>query len=117
MTIDLYALIASQALALNQELNQAEQQLNSPQIDDSLRDRLRARFDVLFNQQRQALANVRRDIDAQLPLDICWQSLRTTRYKCLPILQESLALMEGALARKAGLDGGLCQIADAMLDD
>ena len=35
----------------------------------------------------------------------------------MPLFEESLALVEGALVRGAKLDNGLCQIADALLDE
>lgn len=102
--------------ALVQELGQAENALNAKQVDSNLRERVLIRFQTLFRKQQQALKNLRNEVK-DLPLDACWDSFRTIRLECGPLFRECLAFMEGALVRSAGLDGGLCQIADALLDD
>jgi hypothetical protein len=44
-----------------------------------------------------------------------WTSLRQTRQQCITLAREYLAFAQGELARQAGLDGGVLQIADAFI--
>lgn len=103
--------------ALAQELHQAERALNVQAIDSGLRERVRARFDKLIKQQRQALRIIAKEARNSQALDASWAAFDNIRLNCAPLFRECLAFMEGALSRSAGLDQGLCLIADALLDD
>lgn len=60
---------------------------------------------------------VQSEVERGKSLKDCWVDFRKIRQACVPLFEESLALVEGALVRGAKLDNGLCQIADALLDE
>jgi hypothetical protein len=115
--MDEHSILMSQIQVLDGELSRAEGALDAPQVDSDLRERVRVRFDKLIKDQQRALTIGRRQVESGQPLDMCWDGFREIRRECVPLFREILALIEGAMVRRAGLDGGLCRIADALLDD
>lgn len=110
------SILIAQIQTLAQELGRAESALDAQEIDSDLRERVRIRFDKLIKKQQQALTNVRREVEGGQPPEACWDSFRSIRKECGPLFHECLAFMQGALVRSAGLDDGLCRIADVLLD-
>jgi hypothetical protein len=51
------------------------------------------------------------------PLDACWRELGKLQRHSATSFDECLAFIQGALARKAGLDEEICSLTDYLLDD
>lgn len=113
--MDERSVLEAQIVALDQELSRAEAALLK--MDPDLRKRLTVRFNKLFNDQSKALESLRKLVGKGASLNTCWSSYRRILQECAPLFQECLALTQGALVRKEGIDNGLCRIADTLLDD
>jgi hypothetical protein len=119
MAIELppHSVLQAQAAQAAGNLARAQKMLNLSQLSgvlpagvrDSLQDRLRA-------QQREiaALAEATRPDTADGGR---WRELEQLTGDAEKELAESLGFLEGALIRGAGLDDGICAIADALLDE
>jgi hypothetical protein len=66
-------------------------------------------------KKHYSLTNVQADVQNDKSLETCWVRFEACRQECAPIFAECLAYLEGVLARKDKVDGGLCEIADALL--
>src|SRR5262249_12447089 len=76
------------------------------------------RLQTEIKKKRNAFRSLEQDLTTGgVPLDVVWSKFQLDRRDCKPLLAESLALLQGALTRKAALDEGMCAIADAMLRD
>ena len=128
--MDKRSILTAQSRALLEDLNQIENILNSLQAADpssggprarpdhfNLLARVRPRFDILVHKQRAALKTLERDIAQERAPSDCWAGLRAIRRECKQLFQECLALMEGVLVRRHGIDGGLCRLADVILEE
>jgi len=115
--MDERAVLRAQIDVLADNLKQTENALQSPKIDYDLRERVRVRFAMLIKKQQGALDKLCEEIKDDVALDACWDSFRYIRLGCEPLFRECLAFLHGSLVRTAGLDEGLCGIADALLDD
>jgi hypothetical protein len=82
-----------------------------------LRERVYVRFEKLIKKQEAALKQLKEDLEVNVSFIECWGSFRAIRQQCTSLFRECLAFLEGALSRWAKIDGGLCEIADAMLDE
>lgn len=71
----------------------------------------------LVEQRRRDLEALDRKFDGGDSLKACWEDFRVLREECLSLFRETLAFMQGASLRRAGLDGGFCQLADGLLDE
>ncbi len=124
------SILKLQAGALLGDLNQIKNTLDSleaaepvpgythaPSDHLELLARVRPRFDILVREQRQALEALEEEIENGRAPDDCWGELRAIRLDCKKLFQECIALIEGALARRHGIDGGLCRLADVILAD
>jgi hypothetical protein len=123
MTMDERSILTAHIQALAQELELAEENLGLPRVEKDLRERvsglcerMRLRFGQLIGEQQRTLKIVQEEVDSDMPLDMCWDSFQNVRKDCQPILSECFALTQGAVARGAGLDDRLCEIADFLLD-
>ena len=90
----------------------------SVDLDARLRERIRVRIGFLIDQELTALKTLRAGLDgnaAARPEQ--WGRFSVIRSACRPLFRECLALIEGTSTRRAGMDRGLCAIADALLDD
>lgn len=112
--MDARSILTAHIRALDGELEQARAGLC--RIHESLRNRVQNHFGGQIDAQLRELEYARDKVDKGKPLDECWTRFRNIRTRCQPILNECLALTQGALARDAGLDGELCRIADFLLD-
>jgi len=112
-----YDVIVAQIDALAENLGRAERALGAQQIDPDLREAVRIRFSKLISKQQKGLEKLREEVEGDLPLDECWYAFRYIRQECMPIFRECLAFLEGGLVRSAGIDDGICHVADALLDD
>jgi hypothetical protein len=103
--------------ALAEKLNLAEAALDAEQISPKLRDKVKIRFGLKVDKQKKKLEELRKNVDNGMQLEICATSFRNISEVCDPLFREVLAFVEGALVRSAGLDNGMCYLADALLDD
>jgi hypothetical protein len=100
------------------DLDEAERVLENRALDAGLRERVRAPFTREFKRRRDALKHQEQELTSgETALLDTWRDFRQTHADCGALYRECLALTVGALNRAAGLDGGLCAIADALLDD
>ncbi|NWG22630.1 MAG: hypothetical protein HXY39_20175 [Chloroflexi bacterium] len=72
-------------------------------------------FQQLVDAQTRRLAELRLGIATQSPAAIPWDGLAATRSECEAIFAECLDFLGGTILRSAGLDNGICQVADALL--
>lgn len=111
-------LLAAQIQVEDECLQRAEHLLSDAQIDERLRDAVRYRFAFLFSERRSQLDAVRTLL--QNPGDGLgpgWSFLRMARQDNVRLLRECLAFLQGALLRSAGMDGGVCELADHLLGE
>ena len=105
-----------QALAL--DLGQASHALESAKVEEELRERVRVPFLELITAQQNSLGNLRNLLgQGQLSVEKGWSSFQIISNDCQNLLKECLEFVQGALARRAGMDFGICRIADALLMD
>jgi hypothetical protein len=99
------------------QLRQISKVLNEQPSSGKVHKQMRGRFQTDVLKQQKALVSLKESISTGLSLEACWSKFRLTRRECMPVLSECLAFLQGTLARRAGLDAGLCAIADSMLDN
>lgn len=84
--------------------------------DDRFRDRMQVRFDSDFtNHQNDGLkllgvARTSKDLRA------CWRSFIVLDTNLRSLLDECVSLLHGTMDRRSGLDDGICDIADTLLE-
>lgn len=118
--MDSRSVLLAQIEALGENLTRMTKALDQQDIEQiapSLRRAVRNRFEWLMKAREKELDMLRKQVDGNLALDICWENFRTTRKDCRMLFRECLAFLEGALIRGVGLDDGICQVADAILAD
>jgi hypothetical protein len=86
-------------------------------LDRDVQQRAVGRFERLLQNERDELDTLRADVESGDALGECWKRLPTISMRATQIFGESLAFLEGALARANGLDQNLCLLADALLDE
>ncbi len=101
----------------DQKLRQPQSALNPSLNDDDLRERVQNLFEKNITQQINKLSDVKTQVGKNVSLALCWTAFRNIRKESVPLFEECLALIEGALVRQTGLDNGLCRIADGLLND
>jgi hypothetical protein len=80
-----------------------------------LEEAARQRFGDSLASRQADLRRLADRISVGGPAPEDWTTLRQTRQQCTTLAREYLAFAQGGLARQAGLDGGLLQIADAFI--
>jgi hypothetical protein len=70
-----------------------------------------------IKKQWESLTQAREQLECNASLGKCWNKFSGVRESSRPLLRECLAYLEGIFVREAGLDAGLCDIADAMLSE
>ena len=86
-------------------------------LDETLRDRMQRRLDTELRDRLSCVAAKRQDLAAATVTKDSWSSVAVLEATSAPLLQECLAFLQGARARAAGIDGGLCEVADLLLDE
>jgi hypothetical protein len=112
-----YSIIRAHLEAFQENLDRAINMMDSPQIDPKLREAVRNRFLSKIHQEQKELAGLLEDVESHTPLDRLWNDVERERKECGSLLRECLAFVEGVLVRRAGLDNGICVIADALLTE
>jgi hypothetical protein len=113
--MDERSILMAQIEMLQDNLRRAGRALNRPRIDQKLSDRVRPPLSIELQEKEADLKQLLQEVADSQPLDFCWDSFRTVRQGCETIFRECLDFAQGALARDAGLDDGLCRVADALL--
>jgi hypothetical protein len=113
-------ILAARVEALRQDLSLASRALSSDKILEPLRQSVEILFGGLIERKRADLDELARDVAANTSpdrgaLSEHWRRLDTHAGECDRILKEYRAFLEGALVRSAGLDNGICDLADAFL--
>jgi len=87
--------------------------------DPGLKQRLESWFEDVVRHLKNELNDVDVRVASGDPLAKCWPDFRKIERKCVDFFGECLAFSVGDMLRapEAGLDGGLCAIADVMLAD
>jgi hypothetical protein len=114
--MDEMTVCSAQLEALAQHLGRAQQALYADPINAELRERVQVRFGGLIDKQQRALQELRAEASPER-LPQTWRELKAIRRDCNRLFAESLAFLQGALVRTAGLDGGICQIADDLMEE
>ncbi len=110
--------LASQVQALGLELSQCRRTLGAlAELDSSLHARVWVQFDQMLRRHETDLDALEAQTHGDASTQQCWRALRTIRAECTSLFRESLAFMGGACLRRENVDGGLCRIADHLLDD
>lgn len=110
------SVLLAQVRALRDQLNEAERTVQDQSLDQGLLGRIGVAFENLIHEERQKLEQLREQVEQDIDLQICWDTLSERTRTSAGIFQECLAFVQGALVRAAKLDGGLCELADALLD-
>jgi hypothetical protein len=113
--LDERQLIQIQMAALRSQLGRLEEALQGNEIKTDLLDRVGVRLGKLVKDRRARLNLLDKQVQGGGPLGERWIELREISDECEPLFNESLAFIAGLLSRSAGIDGGLCRLADALL--
>src|ERR1043165_6245817 len=100
--------------ALAQELNRCRDVLALKNVDVQLRNRVATGLDADLTRLDQRHAALREHADGHAE---SWAELAALRGDCAGVFDECLAFVQGAWARTHGLDEGLCDATDNLLDD
>jgi hypothetical protein len=109
--------LLTQIDALEGNLSCTSRVMESTRINSDLRTIVQGRFETKIRNMRKEIKSLRDQVNDDKPLDLCWNSFFVIRQECIPLLRECLDFLEGALIRSAELDGGICQVADRLLND
>ena len=112
------AILSGEIVAAERALDRASRSLDSlgEAAGSALLKRVRGSFDNDIEGRRNRCRDLRQRIDQGASVEAGWSELDILQRDLSGLLGECLAFVEGALARKGGFDGGLCALADAMLD-
>jgi hypothetical protein len=117
VTMEPRSVLLAQLDALADHLRIAEEAIDSDQIDPRLRKTVSIRFSQLFKQHHKRLKTMREQLVSGLALNSCWSALEGIEADITYLHREVLAFVEGVLIRSANIDHGLCDLADALLED
>jgi hypothetical protein len=73
------------------------------------------RFEIDLMALRNKCSNLRRRVASESPGEGTWAQFSKLQVDSWQLLKECLAFLEGVVIREAGIDGGVCDLADAML--
>jgi hypothetical protein len=112
-------ILLSQVDRLLRDLGRTSTLLESlpPHFDGDVQQRAVGRLERLLQDERDELDTLRTKVAGGDSLGECWTTLPEISTRATQVFEESLAFLEGALARAKGLDQNLCPIADALLDE
>jgi hypothetical protein len=97
------------------DIGRAKQVLNEMASDQFLA-RMRVRFDTDFTRQQKNSLTLLEEVHGGKRVQDCWDAFTVLDANVRPLLEEFVSLMQGTMERRAGLDEGMCDIADAMLE-
>jgi hypothetical protein len=113
------AILLSQVDALLRDLGRTSALLEDvpQQLEGDVQVRTVGRLERRLQDERDELTTLRTEAANGGSLGSCWQKLPPISMRTTEVFGESLAFLEGALARAKGLDQHLCSIADALLKE
>jgi hypothetical protein len=115
--MDSRSTLMAQIDLLMHELVDAGRAVQSQELDQYLRERVGGRFDVELSKRKARVEDLRNQVSSGQPLPSCWATFRQVEEDSRTLFDECLAFIQGALARAAGVDNGVCLLADHLLDD
>jgi len=112
-------LLISQIKAVEQSLERASESLGAQQAADGsgLLPLVRGRFGNDLLGLRDRCRSLRTRVQGGASAETGWANLVKLQKDSSELLRECLAYFEGSLVRRAGLDSGVCALADKMLDE
>jgi hypothetical protein len=112
-----HSVITAQVEVLRQSLGQCRKALKNSDIDTNLLERVANRFHKEFAHLGRECDALEARVATGQSLDVCWRNLGWLQHESLKVVDELLAFIQGALARKVGLDEEICSLTDSLLDD
>ena len=97
------------------DIGRARQALDD-MANDRLLARMRVRFDTDFTRQQKDSLALLEAVRGGKRMQDCWDAFAVLDANVRPLLEEFVSLLQGTMERRAGLDEGICDIADAMLE-
>jgi hypothetical protein len=111
------SVIQAQLEVLRQNLGRCRKTLKNSDIDTNLIERVANRFHKEFAHLGRECDALETRVATGRSLDAYWRDLGALQHESLKVFDEFLAFIQGALARKAGLDEEICSLTDSLLDD
>lgn len=112
-------ILAARVEALQRDLSLATLALESDALRGHFRDSVRNLFNGFFQRKKGDLKKLAQELSessaATGALAPFWTRFEQEADECDRLLKAYLAFIEGALVRSAGLDRGICDVADALL--
>jgi hypothetical protein len=109
--------LCGQIELLTANLGRCRDALSTRDVRAMLPGKVREMFIGELAEHERSLADLLGQVGTSRRVELLWEALEGQRHDVEPRMAEALALLAGALVRRAGLDLGLCQIADALLDE
>lgn len=97
------------------DVSRAKQAITS-MADGRFRDRMQVRFDSDFKKHQDHGLELLNGARGSMNLQACWRSFIAMEADLRSLLDECVSLLHGTMDRRAGLDDGICDIADALLE-
>jgi len=97
------------------DLSRAKRMMNAMPAD-KFRERIEIRFETDFRKHQQSCLALLHGVCGGRGLPDCWRKVAVIDSELRPLLDECVALLQGTMARRAGLDDGVSNIADALLE-
>jgi hypothetical protein len=110
-------ILRAQIELLTANLGRCRDALSMPDVCEMLPGKVRERFIGELAAHERILADLSAQVGTGRRVDLLWEALEGQRHDVEPRMAEALALLSGVLVRRAKLDLGLCEIADALLDE
>jgi hypothetical protein len=111
-------LLIGQITAVERSLVRASDSLDAQEkaVSSALLKRVRGRFGNDLLGLRNRCQSLRSGIQGGASAEAGWGQLDKLQADASDLLRECLAFLEGGLVRAAGLDGGVCALADKMFE-
>jgi hypothetical protein len=112
-------ILSGEIVAIDRALDRANTALRTlgDAAGSALLKRVRGLFENAILAHRAKCQSLRQRIEGGASVEAGWSELAAIELETSDLLRECLAFMEGALVRHGGFDGGMCALADSMLDD
>jgi hypothetical protein len=110
-------ILTGQIFALERSLGRAKESVTrqGQEANSKLLRRVHGRFENDLLGLRNRCLSLSKRIANEDPGEAAWAQFGKLQAEAWELMKECLAFLEGALVRKAGIDGGVCDLADAML--
>ena len=112
-----HEVLRGQAEVLGANLRRCRDTLAAPGLDALLPVKLRKMLAAELDAQERDLGRLLGRVGPDSRQELLWEDLEDRSREVEQRISEVLALLSGALVRGAKLDGDLCAIADALLDE